>query len=722
MNKAHLPGSGQVESGTGTQPGDNGAAGWGELDTSAIATLARLRRGALLLATVIALSLPAARLFFDLRTRLSTISIEAEALADDLSHLASTNPERWFYERNSLLASLNALLLRRAADAASLVDAERRELASAGAWVEGRFLQHEATVLDSGAAVARLAVQASLGPSLLSAAWIAPIGLVLGFLVWWLVSRTALGSLSRAMLAMQSARVEAEQAGRARTTFLATMSHEIRTPMNGVLGMTSLLLESPLNKVQRHYVDVIRSSGDSLLTVINDILEFSKAESGKLLLEPQTFQPEALAEDVLTLLGPVAARKQLDLLCRVHPDVPGWMLADATRLRQVLVNIVGNSVKFTDAGEVLVSVECPAPGRLRYSVRDTGIGMTAAQMTSIFEPFTQADASTTRRFGGTGLGLAISRRLVALMGGTITVDSSPGAGTTFVVEIGCNATAAPPHAAAPADVTALLGKRVLIVDDNATNLEIVQALTRGWGMKPTLFAEPERALAHFGDGAAYDLAILDFNMPGMDGAELAARLHRMRPELPLVLLSSSDGADAAHHLFTARVNKPVQRILLLDTLLNVLGDATDAETHSDRQVTLPGALHAATDRLASLRVLVVEDNPVNAIVVRTMLERLGCLSEHVGSGSEAVEAVQRQPYDLIFMDLLMPVMNGIDASLLIRSLPLEKQPYIVAFTANVMAEDRAACAAAEMNAFLAKPVRLIDLELCLSAFTRSIAV
>ena len=701
-------------------PHAEGSAAWLSLDAAANASMVRLRRGALLLAAAIAISMPAARLYFDVRTRLSTLSTEAEGLADDLSLQASTKPERWVYETNAMSSSLNTLLLRRAADAVTLVDERQRVLASAGSWVEGRVLQHEASVLDSGVAVARLKVQTSIAPSLWSAGWMALLGLALGSMTWWLVSRSALGSLAQAMQALQNARVEAEQAGRARTTFLATMSHEIRTPMNGVLGMTSLLLESPLNKVQRRYVDVIRSSGDSLLTVINDILEFSKAESGKLLLEPQTFQPEALAEDVLTLLGPAAARKQLDLLCRVHSDVPGWMLADATRLRQVLVNIVGNSVKFTDAGEVLVSVECPAPGRLRYSVRDTGIGMTAAQMTSIFEPFTQADASTTRRFGGTGLGLAISHRLVALMGGTISVDSSLGMGTTFVVEIGCNATAAPPHAAAPADVTALLGKRVLIVDDNATNLEIVQALTRGWGMQPTLFAEPEGALAQFGDGAAYDLAILDFNMPGINGAELATRLHGVRPDLPLVLLSSSDGADAAHHLFAARVNKPVQRILLLDTLLNVLGATTAPETHSDRQATLPGSLQAATDRLASLRVLVAEDNPVNAIVVRTMLERLGCLSEHVGSGSEAVEAVQRQPYDLIFMDLLMPVMNGIDASLRIRSLPLEKQPYIVAFSANVMAEDRAACAEAQMNAFLAKPVRLADLEMCLSAFTRSL--
>ena len=703
----------------GIDPHAEVSAAWLSLDAAASASMVRLRRGAWLLAAAIAISLPAARLFFDVQTRVSTLSAEAEGLADDLSRRASTNPERWAYETNAMSDALNTLLLHRGADAVTLVDERQRVLASAGSWVEGRVLQHEASVLDSGVAVARLKVQSSIAPSLRSAGWMALLGLALGSMTWWLVSRSALGSLAQAMRALQSARVEAERAGRARTTFLATMSHEIRTPMNGVLGMTSLLLESPLNKAQRHYVEVIRSSGDSLLTVINDILEFSKAESGKLLLEPQIFQPEALAEDVITLLGPAAARKQLELLCRVQDDVPGWMLADATRLRQVLLNLVGNSVKFTDAGEVLVAVECPAPGRLRYSVHDTGIGMTTAQMASIFEPFTQADASTTRRFGGTGLGLAISHRLVSLMGGSITVQSAPGAGSIFVLEISCSAVTTPPHAPKPADVTALLGKRVLVVDDNFTNLEIVESLTRGWGMLPTLFAEPEHALHQFGNGAGYDLAVLDFNMPGMDGAELARQLRAVRPDLPMVLLSSSDGAGESQHLFAARATKPVQRVLLLDTLLTVLGSPQAPDAYADRVATMPGSLEAAVDRMASLSVLVVEDNPVNAIVVRTMLERLGCLSEHVGSGREAVEAVQRQPYDLIFMDLLMPEMNGIDASLRIRRLPLEKQPYIVAFTANVMAEDRAACAAAEMNAFLAKPVRLADLEMCLSTFSRS---
>ncbi len=693
---------------------------WDSVDASAGRSMAHLRWAALLLAVLITLSLPAARLFFDIRTRMATLSIQAEGLADDLSNQASADPERWLYERNALSATLVKLRMRSGAQAVRLEALRGPEIARAGEWKDASLLHYEAAVLDSGVPVATLGVQAALAPTLVSAAWLGLFSAALGAATWWLLSTVALGSLGRAVAGLQRARADAERAGRARTTFLATMSHEIRTPMNGVLGMTSLLLESPLNKVQRHYVEVIRSSGDSLLTVINDILEFSKVESGMVLLEPLPFQPEALADDVLTLLGPAATRKKLDLMCRTHAGVAPWMLADATRLRQLLLNVVGNAVKFTDAGEVLVSIDCPRPGRLRYSVRDTGIGMTQAQIDTIFEPFTQADASTTRRFGGTGLGLAISRRLAAAMGGTIEARAEPGAGSTFVIEIDCQPTPAPAHAATPVNLDSLLGLRVLLVDDNATNLEIVSTLASGWGMKPTAFRRPEDALAGFGNGTGFDLAILDFNMPGTDGAELAAALRQVRPGLPMVLLSSSDGADAARRLFAARVNKPVQRMLLLDTLLTVMSRRFASAGLQPGPVAMPPTpFMAQAGRLPLRRVLVVEDNPVNAIVVRTMLERLGCLSEHVQSGREAVAAVSRQPYDLIFMDLLMPELNGVDATRQIRALALDAQPYIVAFTANVMAEDRAACSDAGMNAFLAKPVRLEDLERCLSAFLRA---
>jgi CheY-like chemotaxis protein/anti-sigma regulatory factor (Ser/Thr protein kinase) len=478
------------------------------------------------------------------------------------------------------------------------------------------------------------------------------------------------------------------------------------------------LLESPLNKTQRHYVDVIRSSGDALLTVINDILEFSKVESGSLQLEPQVFAPEALADDLIALLGPAAARKGIELLCRLDPTVPAWAFADATRLRQVLLNVLANAVKFTESGEVLVTIEHPAAGRLRYTVRDTGIGMTPEQMRRVFDPFTQADASTTRRFGG--LGLAISQRLVTQMGGSILLSSSPGEGSSFVVEIDAATVSAPASAPTPVRLDTLLGQRVLLVDNNDTNLEIVTAVATGWGMRASSFNDPQRALEAFGDGTPFDLAVLDFNMPGMDGAELAERLHRVRPDLPVLLLSSNDAASRTNAHFAAQLNKPLRRTQLLDALLTVLGrppGAADSGWSVSGSSTLPPDDPAAP----SVRVLVVEDNPVNAMMVRTMLERLGHLSEHAGSGREAVQALARQAYDLVFMDMLMPEMDGLEATRQIRSLAMEQQPYIVAFTANVMVEDRAACAVAGMDAFVGKPLRMTDLERCLEDFTRATA-
>jgi signal transduction histidine kinase/CheY-like chemotaxis protein len=695
------------------------------LDAAVLRTKAMLRWGAVLIALLVAVSLPAVRGFFGLGALQVGLETEANNAAAALSEIASVDPDTWRFQHSKLVSAMQKTLEHRMVGAARLVDAHDNELAAAGTWAPGYALESSVPVFDSGVPVARLQVQVSLLDLLASVAAIAVLGIVLALATWWLVVHKAAALLTDTLDKLQEARREAERAGLARATFLATMSHEIRTPMNGVIGMTSLLQDTPLSKTQRHYVDVIRTSGDSLLTVINDILEFSKVESGKVLLEPQAFQPDALAEDVLALLGPAAGRKHLDLPCRVLPAVPPWLEADATRLRQVLLNIVGNAVKFTDAGEVLVTVDWPAPGRLRYTVRDTGIGMTPGQARAVFDPFVQADASTSRRFGGTGLGLAISRRLVEAMDGSIQVHSVPGEGSTFVIEVAAQVVPEPARAAPVVDLDSLLGKRVLLVDDNPSNLEIIETLARGWGMLPTAVVRPQEALDLLAQGLLCDVAVLDFNMPVLNGVELAERMRALRPHLPLVLLSSSEGAPGASGLFAASLRKPVRRMLLLDTLLTVLsaGAATGpvpwSAPWSDSAATPQGAelLRSAMD---DVLVLVVEDNPVNAVVVRTMLERLGCRSDLASCGEEAVAAVQRHAYDLIFMDMLMPGMDGMEATRRIRAMALPVQPRIVALTANVMAEDRAACAAAGMEGFLSKPVKLADVERCVAEYARGV--